>query len=168
MASSRTLTVDPLIPLTFLETVRDADRPAGGEVTEAEYVPELLNKRLGMTDTVLAQIRRYTEVMQRGQRVGRDEVVSLARLIGRRPDAPQLFQSVGEATARVVHRRTSVFFRGTVKIFPKFLARPIARRKARKIEAQYFAAPLIRDFGPHLATAYHDAGMQELSRLLSL
>ena len=168
MASSQLLTVDPLIPLKLLETVRAADRPTGGEATEAEYVPELLNKRLGMTDTVLAQIRRYNDATQRGQRIGRDEVVALARLVGRRPDAPQLFQAVGESIASIAYRRTSRVFRVWVRLLPKFLARPIARRKASAIEARYFSHTLTRDFGPHLAVAYHDAGMETLAQLFSL
>ena len=169
MASAQSLTVDPLIPLKLLETVRAADRPQGSEATEAEYVPELLNKRLGMTDTVLAQIRRYHEAVERGQGVGRDEVVSLARLIGRRPDAPQLFETVGESIAPLAYRQqSSRLFRVLVRLLPKFVARPVARRKARKIEARYFSPRLTRDFGAHLAVAYHDAGMQALAQLLPL
>jgi hypothetical protein len=132
--------------------------------TEAEYVPEMLNKRLGMTDTILAQIRRYDEAVQRGKRVARDEVSALARLVGRRPDAPQLFEAVGEATARAIYYRMSGLRRGTLNVLPKLLA----RRKARKIEARYFSSALTRDFDQPLAAAYHDAGMRELRRLLSL
>jgi hypothetical protein len=166
MPTSQPLTVDPLVPLTLLEIVRDVDRPDAE--TEAEYVPEMLNKRLGMTDTVFAQIRRYNEAVQRGKLVARDEVAALARLVGRRPDAPQLFEAVGEATARAVYQRMSGLRRGAFNVLPKLVTRPLARRKARKIEARYFGPALTRDFGPPLAEAYHDAGMRELRRLLSI
>lgn len=166
MAPSESPTVDPIIPLLLLETVRDVDRPDGA--AEAEYVPELLNKRLGMTDTVLAQIRRYTSAVERGERIARTEVVALARLVGRRPDAGALFQSVGVATARAAYARISALRRGVIRILPGPLARPLARRQVGKIESRYFASSLTSDFGPPLATAYHDAGMDELLHLLSL
>ena len=166
MPTSQSSTVDPIVPLTLLETVRDVDRPDAE--TEAEYVPEMLNKRLGMTDTVFAQIRRYNEAVQRGKLVARDEVAALVRLVGRRPDALQLFEAVGEATARAVYQRMSGLRRGALNVLPKLVARPLARRKARSIEARYFGPALTRDFGQPLAEAYHDAGMREFRRLLSI
>ncbi len=166
MASSESPTVDPLVPLTLLETVRDADRPE--EEDEAEYVPELLNKRLGMTDTVFAQIRRYGEAAQRGQRISRNEVVALAKLVGRRPDALRLFEAAGEAMARAVYARMATFLRGSLRVLPGFLARPVARRKARAIELRYFAPALTRAFETPFDMAYRDAGMREVLRLLAL
>jgi hypothetical protein len=166
MPTPQSLTVDPIVPLTLLETVREVDRPDAE--AEAEYVPEMLNKRLGMTDTVSAQIRRYNEAVQRGKSVARDEVSALARLVGRRPDAPQLFEAVGEATARAIYQRMSGLRKGAFNVLPKLVAHPLARYRARKIEARYFGPALTRDFGQALAEAYHDAGMRELRRLLSL
>jgi hypothetical protein len=150
--------VDPLVPLTLLETVRDVDRPEGA--AEAEYVPELLNKRLGMTDTVLAQIRRYATAVQRGVPVKSDEVAALSRLIARRPDADDVFRSTGEKMAQAAYLRLSGLGRGMIRHSPRFVARPIARRQARKIEKRYFRAPL--------EAMYHDAGMRALHALLSL
>ena len=153
--------VDPLIPLTLLETVRSIDRPEGE--AEAEYVPELLNKRLGMTDTVLAQIRRYGDAVQRGQRIGADEVTALSRLISRRPDATHVFSVAGEAAARAaVYRRVSPECGAASSVCcARFLRRSLsATARARQIEARYFHVPL--------DTAYHDAGMRELTTLLAL
>jgi len=158
MASSAPPAVDPLVPLTLLETVRDVDRPQGA--AEAEYVPEMLNKRLGMTDTVLAQIRRYAAAVQRGEPVRQDEVAALSRLIARRPDAGDVFRAVGETIANTAYRRLSGFRRGVIRHSPRFLARPIARRQARRIERRYFRAPLEAE--------YHEAGMRALLTLLSL
>ena len=55
------VTVDPLVPLTLLEAVRSVDMPDGD--LEAEFVDELRTQRLGLSDTVLSQIRRYNEAV---------------------------------------------------------------------------------------------------------
>ena len=59
-------TVDALLPLSLLEAVRDVDTPEGA--AETEFVDELRNKRLGLSDTVYSQIKRYTEAVRRNQR----------------------------------------------------------------------------------------------------
>jgi len=184
MPSSASFSVDPLIPLTLLEAVRDVDRPEGE--AEAEYVPELLNKRLGTHDTVYAQIRRYGEALKRGQQIDVAEVSALARLIGRRPDAAEVFRSAGFSMARTAYERIPGYVRGMIRLLPNFVARPLARRRARKIVGRYFGASLER-YGsalrtrlpdqraivtesktPETGTAYYDAGLQELLTLLSL
>lgn len=142
----------------MLETVRDLDRPLGA--AEAEYVPELLNKRLGMTDTVFAQIRRYMTAVERGDGVRNDEVAALSRLLARRPDASDVFRTAGERIATVAYRRLSGVRRGVIRYSPRFLSRPIARRQARRIETRYFRAPI--------EAGYHDAGMRALHALLGL
>ena len=70
-------TVDALLPLSLLEAVRDVDTPE--EVLEAEFVDELRNKRLGLSDTVYTQIKRYTEAVRRNQRTAQEEAVALLR-----------------------------------------------------------------------------------------
>ena len=75
-------TVDALLPLSLLEAVRSVDSPQDDQ--DAEYVPELRNKRLGLSDTVYAQIRRYSAAVKKSQRTPQEEAVALARLIGRR------------------------------------------------------------------------------------
>ncbi len=176
------MSVDPLVPLSLLEAVREADRLDGNE--EAEYAPEFVNKRLGTTDTVYAQIRRYNEAARRGQPIPEDEVVALARLIGRRPDAIELFRYAGAATARAAYGRLSAIKRGSVKLLPRIVARPIARRQAGKLVARYFGAVLNRA-GPTLrmdvplrapvsagatepGREYYDAALRELLTLLTL
>lgn len=175
-------TVDPLIPLSLLEAVRDADRPDGS--SDAEYVPELLNKRLGTTDTVYVQIRRYAEAIKRGAGVPGAEVTALARLIGRRPDAIEVFRVAGTATAREAFNRLSVIKRGSVRHLPRLVARPLARRQAKKLVARYFGASLARnghalrmDVSPRAPLSagadepgreYYDAAFRELLGLLTL
>jgi hypothetical protein len=50
-------TVNAIVPLSLLEAVRSVDMPVGHDV-DVEYVQENSNKRLGLSDTVIAQIRR--------------------------------------------------------------------------------------------------------------
>src|SRR5690606_18669546 len=86
-------TIDALLPLSLLQAVKASDAADGWY--ELDAVPELRNKRLGLSDTVHAQIQRYREAVARGKRIGEPEVMSLARLIGRRPDAEQIFRAAG-------------------------------------------------------------------------
>lgn len=174
--------VNPLVPLSLLEAVREADRPEG--LAEAEYVPELLNKRLGTTDTVFTQIRRYSDAVRRGQPVAYDEVAALARLIGRRPDALEVFRAAGVSTARATYGRLSGIKRGLIRALPGWASRPLARRQARRILSRYCGvvarrsgpslvleptrrAPLSAP-GPEVADAYYGAALHELLALLSL
>ena len=138
MSPANPTSVDPLVPLSLLEAVREADRPDGDG--EAEYAPEFLNKRLGTTDTIYAQIRRYNEAVKRGHPIPEAEVVALARLMGRRPDAIELFRSAGVTIARAAYGRLSALMRGSVNVLPRIIARPIARRQAQKLLARYFGA----------------------------
>ena len=61
-------TVNPIVPLSLLEAVRTVDIPEGDDV-EVEYVQEHRNKRLGLSETVIAQIRRYKEALKRNQQI---------------------------------------------------------------------------------------------------
>lgn len=174
--------VNPLVPLSLLEAVRDADRPEGAE--EAEYVPELLNKRLGQTDTVYTQIRRYTDAVRRGQPIPRDEVGALARLIARRPDAVTVFAAAGARAAEAAYERLSGTMRALVRYLPGFVARPLARRQARKLLARYFDVTLRRtgtalaidvpreaplaNPGGDVGRAFYDAALARLLSLLGL
>ena len=91
-------TVDALLPLSLLEAVRNVDTPV--DQFDAEYVDELRNKRLGLSDTVYAQIKRHTEAVRKGQRTGQDESIALAKLIGRRPDAVAIIRAAGRHKAK--------------------------------------------------------------------
>src|SRR5512141_2182177 len=97
--------VDPLIPLSLLEAVRTVDLPDND--LEAAFVHELRNKRLGLSDTVFAQIKRFTEAVRRTQRTNFDEAAGIPRLIGRRPDAEAVFREAGRFFAREVYKTIS-------------------------------------------------------------
>jgi predicted hydrocarbon binding protein len=173
-------TVDPLLPLSLLEAVRNVDTPQGD--LEAEFVAELRNKRLGLSDTVHAQIRRYVDAVKRQQRPPHDEAVALAKLIGRRPDAEAVFRSAGRHLAKEAYLTISPTTRRIILVLPSLLARPVALRQARKIAARYFGGK-VRRVGNYLmlivpesvtsdsaprgtGCAYYEAGLRELLRLL--
>jgi predicted hydrocarbon binding protein len=128
-------TVDALLPLSLLEAVRNVDTP--DDQLDAEYVDELRNKRLGLSDTIYAQIKRHTEAAKRGHRTGQDESVALAKLIGRRPDAEAVFRSAGRFMARQSYRTISPVTRKMMRLLPSALARPMAFRHTRKIALRY-------------------------------
>ena len=135
-------TVHARVPLSLLAAIRDVDSPGGD--AEAEYVQELRNKRLGLSDTVYAQIRRYGDAVRRSQQISVVEATGLSTLIGRRPDAEQIFQSAGKKIALDLYQTISSSTRGIILFLPGFLARPIALRQLRKIARKYFNATISR------------------------
>jgi hypothetical protein len=174
-------TVDALLPLSLLEAVRAVDRPV--DDPDTEFVAELRNKRLGLSDTVHAQIRRYTELVRRRQRLGVDEAVALARLIGRRPDAEAVFRAAGRYLARQAYGALPPATRRVVAGLPGLLARPLVLRQVRRLARRYFGGTVRRVGGslllevPHPITtpvapadagcAYYEASFRELLRLLA-
>jgi hypothetical protein len=128
-------TVDALVPLSLLEAVRNVDTP--NDQFEAEFVDELRNKRLGLSDTIYVQIKRHTEAVRRGQRTGQDETIALAKLIGRRPDAEAVFRAAGRYLARQSYKTISPVTRKMMRLLPSAMARPLAYRHARKIAGRY-------------------------------
>jgi hypothetical protein len=173
-------TVDALLPLSFLEAVRRVDAPDDDH--DAEYVPELRNKRLGMSDTVYAQIRRFSAAAKKSQRTPHDEAVAFARLIGRRPDAQAVFMSAGRILANRSFEHSSPVTRRVIMVLPSLLARPLAIRQARRIAARYLNGRIRRVGGALLlevadsvtvdsapkerGCAYYESVLQELVRLL--
>ena len=174
------VTVDALLPLTFLEAVRAVDRPVVDP--ETEFVAELRNKRLGLSDTVQAQIRRYADAVRRSQRAAADEVAALARLIGRRPDAEQVFRAAGMCFAERAYETIPATTRRIVRALPRLVSRPLALRQVRKVARRYFAgtvartgatlvlevpSPVTAHAGDHaVGCAFYETGLRELLRLL--
>src|SRR5215210_8226735 len=97
-------TVNAIVPLSLLEAVRSVDIPEGDDV---EYVQEHRNKRLGLSDTVIAQIRRYKDAMKQHQQIALHEASGIARLIGRRADAEAIFSRAGTIVANRVYELIS-------------------------------------------------------------
>ena len=89
--------VAAVVALTLLEVLRHQDRPE--EVLESEDTTITMPRRLGLSEVVDTQIRRYREEARRGGRISDDEVKDLVRLFIRRPDAEELFFRVGRTLA---------------------------------------------------------------------
>lgn len=173
-------TVDALLPLSFLEAVRNVDSPV--EDFEAELVSDLRNKRLGLSETVFMQIRRFTDAVKRGQRTSMDEAAALARLLGRRPDAEAVFRAAGRHLACEAYQTIGGTSRRMMLVLPSLLARPIALGHARRIARRYFNGSIARvgshvyleveqsvtaDTAPRsIGCTYYAAALKELLRLL--
>ncbi len=173
-------TVDALLPLSLLEAVRGVDSPH--DDLDTEYVPELRNKRLGLSDTVYAQIQRYTVAVKKSQRAPQEEAVALARLIGRRADAHQVFSAAGRILAQQSLESGSAVTRQVILVLPSLLARPLALREARRIASRYLNGTIRRVGGslllevPHSVTvdsgpkesgcAYYESVLRELVHTL--
>lgn len=128
-------TVDARLPLSLLEAVRVVDTPEGN--VEAEYIEELRTKRLGLSDTVYAQIRRYSDAVRRNERTVRDEAEALARLIGRRTDAQRVFDSAGTMLAREAVDTVSGMRRALLRRMPGMIARPMTLTCVRRLSRRY-------------------------------
>ena len=173
--------VDALLPLSLLHAVRDIDTPQGDY--ETEFVPELRNKRFGLNDTVYAQIRRYNDAAKRHQPASREEVVALARRLGRRPDAEAVFREAGRQLAASSYVTVSPFMRRVLRAVPGMLARPLALGRARRLARRYLNGTMSRRGStvllevPHSVTAdaaaraagcaYYETSLRELLRLLT-
>jgi bacteriochlorophyll 4-vinyl reductase len=175
------MTVDALLPLSFLEAVRAVDRP-DEDPDDTEFVPELLNKRFGLSETVYAQIRRYSDAVRRKEKQRHDEVAALAKLIGRRPDAEAVFRDAGRFLAQQAVETVPGTSRQLMRSLPGLLARPVALREVSRLARRYFGgsvsrvgssillevpAPVTQDSAPRGAgCAYYESGFGELLRLL--
>jgi hypothetical protein len=91
-------TVHAIVPLTILEAIQHLDAPVEDGLDE--FHSELAVKRLGMSETVAAQIERYRRLADRARRVELDEVAALFRLVGRRTDAGLVFADAGRLAGR--------------------------------------------------------------------
>lgn len=134
--------VDARLPLALLEAVKAIDTPAAE--LDADFVHELRNKRLGLSETVLQQIRRYAEAVRGGQRIAYDEVLALTRLIGRRPDADLAFREAGRRWASALVDGVSGVRRGAARTLPALIARPVALGALKTIARRHLDGTLVR------------------------
>ncbi len=134
-------TVHARIPLSLLEAIRRIDTPE--DQVDAEYVQELRNKRLGLSDTVYTQIRRYSEATKRGQKIPFAEASGLGTLIGRRPDSDELFSTAGKILARDIYDSIATPKRRMMGFMPGFIARPMALKELQSIAVNFFGGTLV-------------------------
>jgi hypothetical protein len=129
-------TVAALIPLSLLEALRNLDTPVEDGLDE--LAEEIVVRRLGLSPTVAAQIQRYRQTAERGGTVDLDEVVSVIRLVGRRPDAPLVFADGGRRAARYAARTRGRSSRTLARMSPKAMARRITLRSVAKLARTIF------------------------------
>lgn len=123
--------VSPVFPLILLETMRDRDRP--DEVLEDEDISTSLPRRLGLSDVVQTQIRRFQiEVKQRRAQVP-SQVEDLIRLVIRRPDSEEIFSEAGRRVAEHFWEERPSSIRATVRRMPRPLALLSAQRAGRRM-----------------------------------
>lgn len=143
--STLDLSGDPIeasLPLAMLEAVKAIDTPVGD--FDAELVHELRNKRLGLSETVLQQIRRYAADVKAGDAVAYAEVLALARLLGRRPDVDLVFMEAGRRWARAMSASVGVVRKSAARSLPAMVARPASLRMLRKLAGRYMAGKITR------------------------
>jgi len=131
--------IPAFLPLSLLEALRNLDTPV--EDGLEAMAKDIVSRRLGLSDTVAAQIERYRQANQREGSVTEDELVSVLRLVGRRPDAPLVFADAGRRAARYAVRANGGS-RALAKVSPWALGRALARRAARRISAKCFRGEL--------------------------
>jgi hypothetical protein len=94
--------VPAILPLSLLEAIRNLDTPVEDGLDE--LASEIVVRRLGLSPTVAAQIQRYRAAADKDGTVDLDEVVSVIRLVSRRPDAALVFADAGRRAARYAAR----------------------------------------------------------------
>jgi hypothetical protein len=147
-----------ILPLSLLEAMRNLDSPSDEEV--AEYVDELLKKRLGLSDTVAAQIGRYEDVVKRDGTVPSGELEQILRLVGRRTDAALVFADGGRRAARRAMGRLAGTTRWAARSLPRALRRRIGFRGARRAALEVFDTVLARRGADAVATLDTDVAIR--------
>jgi len=107
-----------------------------------ELAEEIVVRRLGLSPTVAAQIQRYRQTAERGGTIDLDEVLSVIRLVGRRPDAPLVFADAGRRAARYAARTRGRSSRTLARMSSKGLARRITLRNVARLAGTIFDGEL--------------------------
>ena len=89
--------ISAVVALTLLEVIRQQDLPT--EVLESEDPSHTMPRRLGLSDVIDMQIRRYREEVRHRARITDDEFRDLVRLVIRRPDSEEVFFHTGSILA---------------------------------------------------------------------
>ncbi len=126
--------------MSLLEAIRNLDTPVEDGLDE--LADELVSKRLGLSQTVAAQIARYRETARENGRVPFEEAVAVFRLVGRRSDAALAFADAGRRAARHSARASALVLRALVNTTPAFLSRRVGFRAAAGVAQRILHAEL--------------------------
>ncbi len=171
-----------MLPLVLLEAMQNIDTPPDDGLGALEH--ELAAKRLGLSPTLAAQIRRYREQAEDGDDVGRDDVEAIFRLIGRRPDAELVLADAGRRAARFAARERGNGSRALAAMSPGRIASSVRMRTASALAARWLLIELRRtEEGPRaeaggaslalaagpsgVGCAFYTAALGELLRLVA-
>lgn len=124
-----------LVGLSLLEVIRTRDLPT--EILGSENPAQTMPRRLGLSEAVELQIRRFrAEVKKRG-RISDDEAKALFALVLRRPDAEEVFFHAGGLLAgKDIPRR------GVGVWCPRRVRYALARRYFRRRLQALFGRPV--------------------------
>jgi hypothetical protein len=117
--------VAPVVALSLLEVIRVRDLPS--EILAAEDPTQTMPRRLGLSNVVDLQIRRFAEQVKKRERITDEEARDLFHLVLRRPDAEEVFFQAGELLAGKDQP-----LRGVKRVYPEKLRVSLARRQVRK------------------------------------
>jgi hypothetical protein len=132
--------VPALIPLSLLEAIRNLDTPV--EDGLEELAEEIVVRRLGLSPTVAAQIQRYRQLAHKEGGVELDEVVSVLKLVGRRPDAPLVFADAGRRAARYAARSGARPALALARVTPAGVGRRLAIGAVARLARDIFGGEL--------------------------
>lgn len=124
--------IPPSVAQALLESLRVIDTPPE-EPVEHKDLPDIaaaLPHRLGLSTAVEDQIHRYA---RRKSAVPVQEVASLIRLIGRRPDARKVFAEAGRRLARLDLEERGLPSRVAGTGLPRHVRHRLALRRLRRL-----------------------------------
>lgn len=135
MTTSETIEgrLSPGIALVLLESLRDLDTPP--EVIEDEAFHISLPRRLGLSDVIDGQMRRYADMRKRRRLLEAGEFLDLLRLISRRPDAADVFAAAGERLGSEYAARTPKAAGLARRLAPAAVRRRSMLRHLRRVAA---------------------------------
>lgn len=159
----------PVVALALLEALRSTDTPE--EVLEDEDVQQSLPRRLGLSEVVGTQIRRYRDLKDRKAKMSARELADLLVLVDRRPDAGDVFERAGAWLARRSLREKRLR-RSIARVpLPGAVQRALALRTARGVAEQVNPGASVRTEGKPPALVVEGslpaaAGVPEACRLV--
>ena len=128
-APAREADVAAFLPLALLHSVRSHDRPE--EVLEDENLTASLPRRLGLSDVIHTQIRRYEEANRKSRPIPARELVDLIRLVIRRPDAEEILDEAGRGVVTLYLQGLGDRRARIARVLPRAISRAGFARRAR-------------------------------------
>ena len=124
-----------LVGLSLLEVIRTRDLPT--EILGSENPSQTMPRRLGLSEAVELQIRRFRAEVKRRGRISDDEAKALFSLVLRRPDAGEVFFQAGGLLGG---RDAPVG--GLLRWYPRRVLFALARRNFRRRVRALFGRPV--------------------------